>query len=88
MEDTKAFVQKEENFWKINLYVFLFLETLPDALGSGCTKCNDKQKQTAEKVIRHLTQKRPRDWDRLSKKYDPQGLHKKRYEEQFAKSKA
>ncbi|KAI7815304.1 chemosensory protein [Rhyzopertha dominica] len=56
-------------------------KTLPDALNSGCTKCNDKQKQTAEKVIRHLMQKRQRDWDRLTKKYDPEGLHKKRYED-------
>lgn len=66
----------------------IFVETLPDALGSGCTKCNDKQKQTAEKVIKHLTQKRPRDWERLTKKYDPQGVHKKRYEEHFAKTTA
>nr|ALG36156.1 chemosensory protein 3 [Sclerodermus sp. MQW-2015] len=55
-------------------------KTLPDALQSGCSKCNEKQKQTAEKVINHLRTKRPRDWDRLVAKYDPQGEYKKRYE--------
>jgi hypothetical protein len=61
-------------------------KTLPDALNSGCTKCNQKQKETAEKVIRHLSQKRTRDWERLTKKYDPDGQFKKRYEEHVAKA--
>ncbi|XP_066590766.1 ejaculatory bulb-specific protein 3 [Prorops nasuta] len=60
-------------------------KTLPDALQSGCSKCNEKQKQTAEKVINHLRSKRPRDWDRLVAKYDPQGEYKKRYEGLTAK---
>ncbi|KAF5299920.1 hypothetical protein FQR65_LT09315 [Abscondita terminalis] len=54
--------------------------TLPDALSSGCSKCNDKQKEVAEKIIKHLISKRKRDWDRLAKKYDPKGDYKKRYE--------
>lgn len=56
------------------------LETLPDALSTGCQKCNQKQKETADKVINHLMNKRPADWDRLVKKYDPKGEFKKRYE--------
>lgn len=60
--------------------MFLFVETLPDALSSGCNKCNDKQKATAEKVISHLKNKRSKDWDRLILKYDPHGEYKKRYE--------
>ncbi|KAJ8969457.1 hypothetical protein NQ317_008789 [Molorchus minor] len=55
-------------------------KTLPDALSTGCTKCNPKQKETAEKVFKHLTTKRPADWERLTKKYDPKGEYKKRYE--------
>lgn len=55
-------------------------KTLPDALSRGCDKCNDKQRQTAEKVIKHLMSKRTKDWDRLTKKYDPQGEYKKRYD--------
>ncbi|CAH1988471.1 unnamed protein product [Acanthoscelides obtectus] len=61
-------------------------KTLPDALANGCSKCNDKQKQTAEKVIKHLMTKKAKDWERLSKKYDPEGVYKKRYEELLRKS--
>lgn len=71
------------------LFIYINLnipETLPDALSSGCTKCNPKQKDTAEKVMKHLMSKRPKDWERLTKKYDPEGLYKKRYEEHLAKA--
>ncbi|ENN78077.1 ejaculatory bulb-specific protein 3 [Dendroctonus ponderosae] len=54
-------------------------KTLPDALASGCSKCNEKQKSTTEKVIRHLQTRRAKDWDRLSKKYDPEGVYKQKY---------
>ncbi|CAK9806583.1 Ejaculatory bulb-specific protein 3 [Anthophora quadrimaculata] len=55
-------------------------KTLPDALSTGCSKCNEKQKNTSEKVINYLRTKRPRDWDRLLAKYDPNGEYQKRYE--------
>lgn len=55
-------------------------KTLPDALATDCSKCNEKQKVTAEKVINHLRTKRPKDWDRLVAKYDPRGEYKKRFE--------
>ncbi|XP_053988285.1 ejaculatory bulb-specific protein 3-like [Hylaeus volcanicus] len=55
-------------------------KTLPDALSTDCSKCNDKQKVTAEKVINHLRNKRPNDWERLTAKYDPNGNYKKRFE--------
>lgn len=55
-------------------------KTLPDALSTGCDKCNEKQKATAEKVITHLRTKRPRDWERLTAKFDPKGEYAKRYE--------
>ena len=60
-------------------------KTLPDALSTGCSKCNEKQKVTADKVINHLKEKRPRDWERLTAKYDPNGEYKKRYEPEHAK---
>ncbi|KAL2729055.1 ejaculatory bulb-specific protein 3-like [Vespula squamosa] len=53
---------------------------LPDALATDCTKCNEKQKITAEKVINHLKTKRSKDWDRLITKYDPRGEYKQRFE--------
>lgn len=55
-------------------------KTLPDALATGCSKCNEKQKATAEKVINHLRANRVRDWERLMNKYDPQGQYKNRFE--------
>ncbi|XP_016768084.1 chemosensory protein 6 isoform X1 [Apis mellifera] len=61
---------------------------LPDALSTGCNKCNEKQKHTANKVVNYLKTKRPKDWERLSAKYDSTGEYKKRYEHglQFAKN--
>ncbi|KAF5301390.1 hypothetical protein FQA39_LY10788 [Lamprigera yunnana] len=53
---------------------------LPDALSSGCEKCNSKQKQNSDKIIRHLIVNRKKDWERLAKKYDPKGDYKKRYD--------
>ncbi|XP_067002337.1 ejaculatory bulb-specific protein 3 [Anabrus simplex] len=61
-------------------------KTLPDALKTGCSKCNEKQKQATEKVIRHLMTNRKSDWDNLSKKYDPQGEYKKNYESLLSKA--
>uniref|UniRef100_A0A310S9B9 Chemosensory protein 09 n=1 Tax=Chrysomela lapponica TaxID=153811 RepID=A0A310S9B9_CHRLA len=60
-------------------------KTLPDALANGCEKCNPKQKDTSEKVIKHLVAKKAREWERLVKKYDPQGLYKIRYEQHLAR---
>nr|AKI84391.1 CSP8 [Holotrichia parallela] len=57
--------------------------TLPDALANGCNKCNDKQRTTAEKVIRHLIKNRNNDWKRLTAKYDPSGDYRKKYEAQY-----
>nr|QCX43093.1 chemosensory protein csp13 [Helopeltis theivora] len=54
--------------------------TLPDALATGCTKCSEKQKAQTEKVLRHLSKNRPRDWARLKGKYDPKGEYAKKYE--------
>lgn len=64
----------------------MFSETLPDALSTGCTKCNDKQKQTAEKVMKFLMKNRTKEWERLIAKYDPKGDYKRRYEAEFGKS--
>ncbi|XP_014255493.1 ejaculatory bulb-specific protein 3-like [Cimex lectularius] len=58
-------------------------KTLPDALATGCTKCSDNQKTQTEKVIRHLSKNRPRDWARLKSKYDPKGEYSKKYETKF-----
>lgn len=56
------------------------VETLPDALAGGCEKCNQKQKDTSERVIRHLIKHRAKDWERLANKYDPQRIYRQRFE--------
>ncbi|XP_065168946.1 uncharacterized protein [Atheta coriaria] len=55
-------------------------KTLPDALAGGCEKCNQKQKDTSERVIRHLIKHRAKDWERLANKYDPQRIYRQRFE--------
>lgn len=52
---------------------------LPDALENNCAKCNEKQKQVSEKVIKHLQTHRSKDWNDLLNKYDPQGRFRARY---------
>ncbi|CAB0040473.1 unnamed protein product [Trichogramma brassicae] len=56
--------------------------TLPDALATGCTKCNEKQKAVAAKVINFLMTKKANDWARLLAKYDPNGEFERRYRAQ------
>nr|WJJ63298.1 chemosensory protein 13 [Pachyrhinus yasumatsui] len=63
-------------------------KTLPDALANGCSKCSEKQKTTTEKVLKHLMNKKAREWNRLTKKYDPQGLYKQKYEQELTKKSA
>ncbi|XP_046999600.1 ejaculatory bulb-specific protein 3-like [Schistocerca americana] len=50
-------------------------ETIPDALVTDCSKCNEKQKEGSNKVIRFLIQKRDDLWKPLQAKYDPQGVY-------------
>ncbi|XP_044737535.1 ejaculatory bulb-specific protein 3-like [Chrysoperla carnea] len=61
---------------------------LPDALQTGCSKCNDKQKITAQKVIEHLSTKRSDDWKKLTNKFDPKGEYQKKFEQMAQEEKA
>ncbi|CAG9563984.1 unnamed protein product [Danaus chrysippus] len=54
-------------------------ETLPDALENDCKKCTEKQKTSADKVIRHLVNKRPDLWKELAGKYDPKDIYQQKY---------
>ncbi|XP_070167145.1 ejaculatory bulb-specific protein 3-like [Polyergus mexicanus] len=60
-------------------------EHLPDALETGCSKCSEKQKNSSEKVIRFLVNKKPETWEQLKKKYDPTGEFSHKYEDEFEK---
>lgn len=52
---------------------------VPDAIREGCTSCSEKQKTASEKVIKFLVKNRRRDWDKLTKKYDPNGEYREKY---------
>ncbi|XP_053615072.1 allergen Tha p 1 isoform X2 [Plodia interpunctella] len=58
-------------------------ETLPDALENECSKCTAKQKNSSDKVIRFLVNKRPDLWNELSTKYDPQNIYQQRYKDKI-----
>ncbi|KAG8234028.1 hypothetical protein J437_LFUL013196 [Ladona fulva] len=60
-------------------------KNIPDALQNGCTKCSEKQKEQAERVIRHLIDKKPDLWSQLEAKWDPSGDYKKKYEAEYKK---
>ncbi|KOB73529.1 Chemosensory protein 6 [Operophtera brumata] len=62
-------------------------ETLPDALENECSKCTEKQKSGADKVIRHLVNKRKDLWKELAVKYDPQNIYQERYKNKLESAK-
>nr|AJP61954.1 chemosensory protein [Phenacoccus solenopsis] len=54
-------------------------KVLPDALSTGCNKCNDKQKSVSRKVLVHLIEKKPAEYKKLAKKFDPDGKFEEKY---------
>nr|AII01024.1 chemosensory protein [Dendrolimus houi] len=55
-------------------------ELLTEALETECSKCTDKQKQGAKYCIKFLIKNSPKEWEKLSKKYDPNGKYQAKYE--------
>nr|ATI99845.1 chemosensory protein 6 [Oedaleus asiaticus] len=53
---------------------------IPDALSTECSKCNEKQKEGAKKVLKHLINHKQDVWQQLKAKYDPDGTYSKKYE--------
>ncbi|GLH08215.1 Chemosensory protein 9 [Gryllus bimaculatus] len=54
---------------------------VPDALGNECSKCNDKQKRIAGKILSNLLQfHRDGYWNEILNKYDPTGEFRRRHE--------
>lgn len=64
--------------------LFLILAHIKDALQTKCTKCTEKQKKGARKVVRHIREKEQDYWKQLLQKYDPEEQYKKSYEEFLA----
>ncbi|XP_033339734.1 chemosensory protein 3 [Megalopta genalis] len=58
---------------------------LPDALATECSKCTEKQREVTEKVVKFLVDNKPEMWKKLSKKYDPDGVYKNKYEKEAGK---
>lgn len=55
-------------------------EVIPDALQTECSKCNDRQKVQAGKIISHMLQNKRAWFDELVEKYDKTGLYRRKYE--------
>ncbi|XP_075981774.1 allergen Tha p 1-like [Anticarsia gemmatalis] len=53
---------------------------IKDAMQNGCSKCTDKQKIGARKVVKHLKEKEPEFYKQLISKYDPEDQYKETYE--------
>ncbi|KAG5883700.1 hypothetical protein JTB14_007419 [Gonioctena quinquepunctata] len=60
-------------------------KVLPDALKSKCSKCSEKQKAGAKKMINHMIKNKRTWWDELAVVYDPDGTFLKMYEEDLKK---
>jgi hypothetical protein len=63
--------------------VCLFAARLSDALQTECSKCSDKQRQNAEKIIKFMYRNKPDDWKLLQEKYDPDNIYYKKYEDKL-----
>nr|ATI99856.1 chemosensory protein 17 [Oedaleus asiaticus] len=55
--------------------------TIPDALKTECSKCNEKQKEGTKKVLKFLINHKPDMWGNLKAKYDPDGTYAKKWED-------
>nr|WBU77205.1 chemosensory protein [Odontothrips loti] len=62
----------------------LLKKFVPDALGNGCSKCTDKQKEIAGKVLRYLLANDRESYNVLKAKFDPDGTYEKKYKDMLA----
>lgn len=53
---------------------------LPDALATECQKCSEKQSEVIRKVIKYLVNNKPKLWEELANKYDPEKKYRMKYE--------
>jgi Insect pheromone-binding family, A10/OS-D. len=53
---------------------------ISEALQNDCSKCSERQKKGAQKVIKFLFNKKPEEWKQLQEKYDPDDTYYKKYE--------
>ncbi|CAH0550940.1 unnamed protein product [Brassicogethes aeneus] len=56
---------------------------LPDALQNDCAKCSEEQQKSGKKVVNFMIKNKPNEWKELEQKYDPEGIYKKKYDEEI-----
>uniref|UniRef100_A0A310S3G9 Chemosensory protein 12 n=1 Tax=Chrysomela lapponica TaxID=153811 RepID=A0A310S3G9_CHRLA len=49
-----------------------FRTHIPDAISNNCARCTDAQVNIIRKTSRFIMRNNPDDWERISKKFDPQ----------------
>jgi hypothetical protein len=59
--------------------VLLVAGNIPEALLTDCTKCSEVQKRHAGKIMSFVQLYHPDMWEALLKKYDPEGIFRKKY---------
>lgn len=64
-------------------FTLIVTDAIPDAIQSECGPCSEKQKEGAKKVIKFLHDKKPKVWDEVMNKYDPQGTYRAKYEKEY-----
>lgn len=60
---------------------FFFVEVIPDALKTECSKCSETQKNGIKQMVHHLIENKHDWYKELEAIYDPDGTYKKRYED-------
>ncbi|XP_049788281.1 ejaculatory bulb-specific protein 3-like [Schistocerca cancellata] len=60
---------------------------IPGALCNGCSRCRQRQRQDAEKVIKFLMKNKPDLWNQLEAKYNPKGVYRIKYEKEYQRLK-
>ncbi|CAH2089570.1 unnamed protein product [Euphydryas editha] len=52
---------------------------LPDAIENDCSKCTERQREGADKVMHYIIDHKPEEWNELEKKYNSDGSYKLNY---------
>ncbi|CAH0590232.1 unnamed protein product [Chrysodeixis includens] len=53
---------------------------IKDAMQTSCSKCTEKQKKGARKVVKHIKEKELDYWKQIVAKYDPEDQFRENYE--------
>nr|QGN03663.1 putative chemosensory protein 14 [Conopomorpha sinensis] len=56
---------------------------ISEALGNGCARCTNNQREGARRVIAHLIKHEPDAWKQLVEKYDPERVYTSKYDKEL-----